>query len=664
MELIEVKGVGPKTLLKFHSLGIYTIDDLVRFMPKFYFDMTKEGDLLNSDHGDYLLLKGKILKKTKLVQVRRGLNFFRAEMMTQGFKVKLIWYNSPFILSQIQQDKEYVVWGKISKKRKELEIPNPSFELLEESKRLQGIVPIYPLRGILGQQMFRNVLQEALRKEEIKTVIDKYSPITLHEGLKLLHFPFDMEDVKIGKQRFDLENLILQYIAYRQNRNTVNDLKIKKYNKNIDEIFPVIRSLPYELTPSQSKAINEIILDLKNPKRTNRMLLGDVGSGKTIVAFLAAVYAIKNGYQVAIMVPTEILAIQHYIKAKDILEKFGIRIGLLVGSSKAKDKRLLQEGLENATIDLVIGTHSLLNDKITFSNLSLVIIDELHKFGVKQKGTLEEKSLNCDVISMSATPIPRAIALSIYGDLAMSQLEPRKGTQQVDTFIIPDEKIEAMWDFVYERVKNGEQAYIVCPLVVDSEGLEVYSAKTLYKELQLTNLKDTRIGLVYGSMKETEKNKVMKEFYDKNMDILVATSVVEVGIDSEAASIMIVLNADRFGLASLHQLRGRVGRKAGLHSYCFLHTSRQDENVRLSALKNNSNGSDIAEIDASIRGYGDFLGIRQSGGNMKNQTIITKDLIIQSKDIADKLMQEKSFDITSLAYIQNYLDTIQKISLN
>ena len=661
MQLKDIKGVGSKTLLKLEKLGIKSIDDLVRFLPKKYWDMTKEADLDQAEHGDYVLIKGKVSKKYKVARIRRGFTLFKCNILSNDKKVTVVWYNLPYVGSQIEEDKEYIFWGKLSKKDG-LSLSNPNFESVDSNKRLQGIVPIYPTKGEIGQQQIRNYIQEAFYCD-FNSPVDVYCDLSLKEALYKVHFPLDMEDMRIGKNRYNLEDLIIQYIAYRINKDVDSDNKIRKYGQNMSVIADDVRSLPYELTDSQKKAVREILLDLKGEKRTNRMLLGDVGSGKTVVALLASMYVIKNGYQVAIMVPTEILAKQHFKTATSL---FGqkINIALLTSSTIASDRKKILQDLKDGKINLIIGTHSVLNDKVEFKNLSFIIIDELHRFGVKQKGTLEEKTKACDVLSMSATPIPRAIALTIYGDLSISTLKQRQGASNVSTFIMGDEKLEGLYGFIKERVQCGEQAYIVCPLVVDSEGIEVFSAKELYKEVIKKELSDINVGLIYGSMKDKDKNAVMQAFYNKELDVLIATSVIEVGIDSQYASIMAVLNADRFGLATLHQLRGRVGRKSGLKSYCFLHTSKSQENERLKALKDNKDGDAIAEFDASIRGYGDFLGTRQSGGSFKGDAIITKKVIEQSKEIADKLLASKDFDLSMLVNIDEYLEKLQQISLN
>lgn len=662
MQLKDIKGVGGKTLLKLEKLGINSIDDLVRFMPKFYFDMTKEADLDEVEQGDYVLLKGVVVKKIKTAYINRSLNITKAHLLVGSKKVLLVWYNLPYVMGQIEVNKEYLFWGKISLKDG-YTLSNPSFESAENSKRLKGVVPIYPLRGQIGQQQFRNFIYNA-NLNEVTSICDKYAKMSMSEALNLIHFPQDMDDMRLGKTRFNLEDLITQYIAYKTNKKVQDNNKSVYYGQNREILNEYIKALPFELTNSQKVALDEIISDLKGNVRTNRMLLGDVGSGKTVVSLLCCIFAIKCGYQTAIMVPTEILAEQHFKNAQKLLKDFNFNIKILTSSTSTQEKKEILKELKNGDVDLIVGTHALLNAKVEFKCLSFVVIDELHKFGVKQKGLLEDKTKNCDVLSMSATPIPRAIALTIYGDLQISRLESREGTSDITTNIVPKEKLDDMYKFIESRVKENEQAYIVCPLVLDSEGLEVYSAKMLYKDLTLRKMPNLKIGLIYGSMKESEKSKVMDDFYNQNIDVLIATSVIEVGIDSQNASIMAVLNADRFGLATLHQLRGRVGRRKDLKSYCFLHTSKSEENIRLKALVKYKDGHQIAEYDAQIRGFGDFLGIKQSGMSFKGDALITKELIKESKEIADELLKDKNFDYMSLYKIESYLEQLKSISLN
>ncbi len=664
MELTDVKGVGAKTAEKLNKLGIFTPRDAIYFYPKFYWDMTRETDLDSIESGDYVLLKGFLTSVSGLIRAKRGLSFCTATLNTQGKKIKLTWFNSPFVVSLLKQSGEFLFWGKARLNGKKIEMSNPSFEKAEDNKRLQGIVPIYPLKDAVGQQTFRNIVKECLDNVHIASRLDDYCDLSLNKAFRIVHNPVDMDITKSARQRIAIEELVYQIIAYRIIKNNSANKKPHPYLCSIEDIRQDISDLPYQLTESQNKAIEEIIDDLRGERHTNRMLMGDVGSGKTVIALLTCLFAKKCGKQSAIMAPTEILARQHYRTA---LSLFGdkLRVALLTSSTPTAEKKVIINALGKGEIDMIVGTHAVLNDKVKFSNLGLIVIDELHRFGVRQKSKLEDKAVGVDTLVMSATPIPRALALSIYGDLDMSQLYPREGTgNNISTFIMGDDKLKGLYKFITERVSYGEQAYIVCPLVEDSEGLEVFSAKMLYKQLVKKELADLNVGLVYGSMKDKEKSEIMARFYAGDIDVLVATSVIEVGIDSQRASVMAVLNSDRFGLAGLHQLRGRVGRNPNIKSYCFLHTSKQEENQRLNALQDNKDGLKIAEIDADMRGYGDFLGVNQSGGSGKIGVFINKRLIEQCKDIADSIMQEGSIYTEYDEMLEKYLKMLQGVSLN
>lgn len=662
MELTLIKGVGPKTVEKLNALGIFCTEDAVEFYPKYYFDMTRLSDLQAARQGDYVLLKGEFSMIGGVYRANRGLNLFRATLKTaEGQKIKLVWFNAPFVRAQLQKETQYLIWGKVNRKDGGFEISNPSFELADGCKRLTGIVPIYPLKGVIAQNTFRSIVAQCLSLYEEDSLLDGLTITDFRDALGMIHNPATSEERYQASARLALEQLTYQLIAYRICKRNADDRKPRTYALPYDALNSCVAGLPYRLTPSQASALREIVDDLRGGVKTNRMLLGDVGSGKTAVALLSVAYAVKCGFQAALLCPTEILANQHFDTAMRLLEGRNIACALLTGSTPTAQKKRIAEGLQKGEIDFVIGTHAVLGDKIAFARLGFIVIDELHRFGVRQKSALEDKTVNADVLIMSATPIPRTLALSLYGDLAQSQLLPREGTgANISTYVISDAKLEGLYSFIAERVSHGEQAYIVCPLVEDCEGLEVYSAKQLYRELAKDALAHCRIGLIHGGMRESAKKEVMNGFYRADIDVLVATSVIEVGIDSPRASVIAVLNADRFGLAALHQLRGRVGRSAGLRSYCFLHTSLTEENQRLQALKENRDGAAIAEIDASIRGYGDFLGIRQSGGGTVG---ISKGTILNAKELTDRILRERTVQVGTDRKLSKYLTQMQGVSL-
>ena len=664
MNLTEVKGIGEKTVPKLNKLGIYSTRDLIDFLPRRYWDMTRFSDLENTHLGDYVLLSGLIFSVTKVQYIRRNMNVFKATYLSQGRKITLTWFNAPYLHDKVVAGEEYVVWGKLLENKGALTLSNPSFEQGSKGDRLSGITPIYPTKNIIAQPTMAKFIRGAIEKEQFPSIIESVcKDMPLRQGYILSHFPHVREDVISGRRRINKERISAQLFSYKilkQGRAP----KVKCYGKPIDIIADVIAALPYKLTPSQNSAINDIISDFNGGEKMNRLLAGDVGSGKTVVALMAAVYAVRCGYQVAFMAPTEILARQHYDTACKLLSGQGVSIGILTGVSSAIEKKGIKVAVKSGTLNLLIGTHSVIGDKVEFANLGFIIIDELQRFGVRHKSTLENKSENVDVLVMSATPIPRAMALTLYGDLKLSSLQPRGSmADNIQTKVIGDDKLADVYAFIHKRIECGEQAYIVCPLVEDSEGLERVSAKSLYASLVAEPFRGVNIGLVYSSMKEDIKADIMRRFYAGEIKVLVATTVIEVGIDCKSASVMLVLNADCFGLATLHQLRGRVGRREGLKSYCILHTSIKGESERLKSLCESKDGFEIAQKDADMRGYGDFFGLRQSGGGGEWGKI-DSELILECRNIADKLYKERLEETMNFEIVQKYLTTLKDVSLS
>lgn len=661
MKLTELKGVGEKTLQKLAKLGINDERSLLDFLPKSYWDMTKEGDLSTAEHGEYILLKGELVRLTKVARVRAGLNFFRAELSAQNVNVKLVWFNAPYLRANLEEGQRYTVWGKISKKDGRTEIINPGFEP-EDGDRLSGIVPIYATKGLIQQSVMRKITADAVNKCAVEPLLESYDLMPLKDAYRYAHVPIDKNTAYNARRRLVLEELTAKLCAYRIAKSGSEGRKSRRYNSDFHIMDDIVSSLPFELSKSQTQAIRDVMDDLNSAKRMNRMLLGDVGCGKTIVALITMAYAVRSGYQAALMAPTEILAKQHFDNAVKLLQPYGIRCAYLAGSLSPSEKRSVYIDIKKGLVDIVIGTHAVISDKVEFCNLGYIVIDELHKFGVRQKSLLENKALSVDVVIMSATPIPRVLALGEYGDIDVSAIESRKTIDEYPgTYVVPAGKEKAMFNFVREHCLKGEQAYIVCPLVEDSEGLEVSSAKTVYEQLKEGVFSDLSVGLVYGGMKDEAKEKVMNAFYSGEYNVLVATSVVEVGIDSKDATIICVMNADRFGLASLHQLRGRVGRRSGQTSYCFLHTLKDEECERLKILCDNSDGFAIAEEDARIRGYGDFLGFRQSGG--VGGALIDKKLLERSRRYLDELFKPENAEKLENPRIKEFLNKAKNISM-
>ena len=664
MNLTDIKGIGEKTVPKLNKLGIYSTRDLIDFLPSKYWDMTHFSDLDNTQPGDYVLLSGLMFSVTKVQYIRRSMNVFKGTFLAQGRKISLSWFNAPYLREKVSPGEEYVVWGKLLENKGTLCMSNPSFEAGKTGVRLSGITPIYPTKNIIAQPTMAKFIANALEREECESLTEAVSKdIALKDAYRLAHFPADKAQAAEGRRRLNKERITAQLFAYKilkQGRS----VKDKHYAKPLDVLQPLINSLPYKLTPSQLQALGEIYDDMNGREKMNRLLAGDVGSGKTIVALLAAVYAIKCGYQVAFMAPTEILARQHYATALSVLRGVGVRIGVLTGVSGAAEKREVKAAVKKGAIDLLIGTHSVIGDKIDFADLGFIVIDELQRFGVRHKSALENKAENVDVLVMSATPIPRAMALTLQGELKLSSLQPRGSmADNITTAVAGDNDLPKIYDFIHKKIEAGEQAYIVCPLVEDSDGLERISAKSLYAKLVAGVFRGVNIGLVYSGMKEEFKADVMRRFYEGELKILVATTVIEVGIDCKSASVMLVLNADCFGLATLHQLRGRVGRREGLRSYCVLHTSLKKECERLESLCKSKDGFEIAQKDADMRGFGDFFGVRQSGGS-GDLAKIDAELVMECRNLADKLYEEQRALALQNASVCKYLEELKDISLS
>lgn len=659
MRLEELKGVGEKTAAKLRSLGIRDGQDLLDFLPSEYWDMTKEGDLRTAQEGEYLLVKGTVRKLTK--PFRKGrLDFFAATVDSPTGVVKAVWFNAPYLRNNIAEGGEITLWGKLTVKKGVREFVNPGFEGAG-GERLKGIVPIYPTKGVVGQALMRKLTAECASKQTVDALVVSESEMPLGKAYYQAHCPASLEEAREAEKRIALEQLTARLVAYRLGREGELVRRKSRCSAPFEIMDDMVKALPFILSPSQVAAIGDIVRDMQSDVCMNRMLVGDVGSGKTVVAMLTAAYVARCGMQSVIMAPTEILARQHYATACRIFDAAGVTCALITGSDTAAQKKKIRADVASGQTDVLIGTHALLSDDVVFADLGYVVVDELHKFGVRQKSVLETKSKGVDVLVMSATPIPRTLALAEYGDIAVSAVESRKSADEyAKTEVVLGDGLDDVFAFVRRKAEEGEQIYIVCPRVEDCEGMELASAKTVFAELSEGVLKGIPTGLIYGSMAEKQKTRTMDAFACGELSVLVATGVVEVGVDCPGASVMVVLHADRFGLASLHQLRGRVGRRKGMKSYCFLHSSSGDA-ARLALLERECDGFRLAEEDARIRGYGDFLGWRQSGGTGFR---IDAELLRESKRCADALAGEDKAVLLSHFRVRQFYDKVNNISMN
>lgn len=613
-----IKGIGPKKAEALYKISINKIEDFLYFYPRAYQDrrqVTKIGELEN---GSLALVQGKVKLKIKGGYGKK--QTLKLLVSDDSGSMEVVFFNAKFLINKFEPEDEFTFYGKVSNEFGKFKMLHPEF-LKTEENYMHGIIPIYPLTtGISQQDMYKwqNIANHLLPQAQeplTEDIIEKNKLCDLKYALDNIHFPKDKSHLKIAKYRLVFDELLFLQIGLLSVKNRItSEEKGISFNKNIN-IQDFIKNLPYPLTNAQKKVIDEINDDMESDKVMNRLVQGDVGSGKTVVAEAALYKAVKSGFQGVLMAPTELLARQHFEGLRREFEGLGIEIGFLSGSMSAKNKNNTLERLAQGKIHILVGTHAIIQPTVLFKNLGIVITDEQHRFGVNQRNLLAEKGQNPDVLVMTATPIPRTLAVIIYGDLDISVIdELPPGRQQIITKAFTQKKKESAYSFVRQQIQEGRQAYVVAPLIEESEALEnVLSAEELYEQLQ-KDFCDVKIALLHGAMKQTEKDDVMEKFYEGIIKILVSTVVIEVGINVPNASIMLIENAERFGLAQLHQLRGRVGR--GKHqSYCFLLTAGESpvSKERIKIMTATSDGFAIAEKDLELRGPGEFFGIRQHG---------------------------------------------------
>ena len=520
--------------------------------------------------------------------------------------------------------KKYRFFGKISNKYGKINLTSPVFDEIEKKNNTGKIIPLYPLTFSLSQNTIRKIIENGLKdveedgglKETLpKYILNEYKLEEINKAIETVHFPKEFADFEIARKRFVFEELLSTQLALLQLKNSnLKDHKGISFSKDA-HMSDVINSLPFNLTKAQLRVLEEIDKNMEQDKSMNRLLQGDVGSGKTVVAMISAYKAVKSGYQVAVLAPTAILATQHLENFQKILKKFDIRCELLISGITKKKKTEILEKLQNGEIDILIGTHAMLEENVTFKNLGLVVTDEQHRFGVKQRTTMAQKGENPDVLVMSATPIPRTLALILYGDLDISvidELPPNR--KKIETFAVTKALEDRVNNFVRKQVDEGRQAYIVCPLVEESEENDLQSVISLYEKCKTEVFPNYRIEYIHGKMKQKEKDDIMERFKNGEIDILISTTVIEVGVDVPNSSIMVIEDAQRFGLAQLHQLRGRVGR-GEYQSYCILKYEGKGKNTRerMKIMTQTNDGFVISQKDLELRGSGDFFGTNQHG---------------------------------------------------
>lgn len=633
MELRNIKGIGEKSVKLLNNLGIYNVDDLIRNYP-YRFDVLTKRSINDERFFDNFVSDG-------IVESNPVVNFFKGNMNRLSFRcnvqskiIKVTIFNRAFLKNNIKPGDVITIIGKY----------NPKSEVLTASnillKKLPGgleIIPVYHLcKGITSRQM-KNFINEAINVGSVKNNIpdaikDKYGFISEQEAIKIVHDPKDEKNLKLALKTLKYEELF----TYMKK---VRELKIKSeehdksYIKNIDlnKVNSFINNLPFELTNDQKKVTYEMLKDLTSDIKMNRLLQGDVGSGKTIVAFILAYACHTSGYQSAFMTPTEVLSIQHYQNAIKLFKDTNFKVGLLTGKMSAKEKKEIYKKLEDKEIDLLIGTHAIISDKVIWNNLGFVITDEQHRFGVNQRLALKNKSNTPDVLMMSATPIPRTYALTIYGDTDVSIIKTMpKGRLPVITEVKKTSELKDVLSRIYDALKKGNQAYVIAPMIEENEDTDYSNVYDLKHKFEIA-FKNYNTQILHGKMNGDEKDRIMENFKNNKINILISTTVIEVGVDNKNATVMVIFDADRFGLSQLHQLRGRVGRNS-LQSYCYLVSDKDKE--RLNIMEETSDGFKISEADFKLRGQGDLFGLRQSGALSFKLSDVRKDydLLVKVRD--------------------------------
>lgn len=616
-----VKGIGPKKAEKMARLGIFTVKDALYYFPRQFEDRSRQKKIFQLEEGEKTGVRVKIDRINSVS--RRKFSITEFYVSDDTGKAKLVFFNKAYLRNTFRVGDIVKVFGSVKKNLGPVtELHNCEIEYDKLDKNTGIIVPVYSLTAGVGNKEVMGMIRNIFESSDIsideylpKWLVDKYNLCGVDFAIKNMHFPEKKENVKIAMYRLIFEELLflqLGLFTVKGNNKVGKGIRFQRHN-DMDKIE---EKLPFKLTRAQQKAYDEIIEDMTSDRIMNRLVQGDVGAGKTVVAQLALANCVLNGYQGAYMAPTEILAKQHMESFKDFFEGTGIRVEVLTGSSTKKEAREILEDLASGQVDILIGTHALIEDRVEFASLGLVITDEQHRFGVNQRGRLTSKSENPDVLVMTATPIPRTLALILYGDLDISIIdELPPGRKPIETLAIEKRKRESYYmSKVRSEIEKGRQVYVVCPLVEESETLDLKSASEVYDELRYDFFKDLRVGLLHGKMKASEKDQVMEAFKNHELDILVSTTVIEVGVNVPNASLMIIENAERFGLAQLHQLRGRVGRGSE-KSYCTLIYGSKTEicRHRMAIMEETNDGFKISEKDLELRGPGDFFGTRQHG---------------------------------------------------
>lgn len=617
----HIKGIGEKTTALYRKLKIYTIENLLEHYPRYYLTYGEPVTIADVPIGERVAIRATVNSYVEIKKMRT-LNVVTFMAKDYTGSIKMLWFNSPFIKKVFHIGQTYIFVGTVTVRNYQKVMEHPEYyteaNYLEKRKELQ---PVYPLtEGLTNKRIQKDMkaVGGVIHEMEEYLPLDipkRYGLMEYRDAVRQIHFPLDYEQLELAKHRLVFDEFFLFLLSMR--RLELHRAKVENHFSIRESIGckELVAALPYELTGAQKQVFHEIKQDLMGPSVMNRLVQGDVGSGKTIVALLALLMVVESGYQGAFMAPTEVLATQHYENAVKLLQPFDVRVALLIGSTPLKEKRSIYQGLKNQEIDIVIGTHAIIQEKIEYKNLALVITDEQHRFGVHQREQLANKGNEPHVLVMSATPIPRTLAIILYGDLDISIMNEMPASRlPIKNCVVGTESRMTAYHFIEKEVAKGHQAYVICPMVAESESAEMENVVDYADQIRTNLSAYIQVEYLHGKMSAKEKNQIMERFYANEIQVLVSTTVIEVGIDNPNATVMMIENAERFGLAQLHQLRGRVGRGTD-QSYCIMiNTSDKEEaKDRLDVLYQSNDGFHIANEDLRLRGPGDFFGVRQSG---------------------------------------------------
>lgn len=662
LELIDIEGVGSKTLELLQKLNINNVDDLIHYYP-FRYDVLKRSDVNNLNDGDKIVIDGIIEGQPTTIFLSSKLKKIIFRISNKSIMLNVTIYNKTYLYPELKCGKEITIIGKYDKIKNTVVAEDVRFDKLPQSPKIE---PVYYVTSGLSKKSISKFAVSAIRKNcEIidylpEEIISKYNFMSKKEALFHVHSPMDIMDLKKARQRIKYEELFMYMlkINYLKRRMNENSSHIERKTDR-EKISNFINSLSFDLTVDQKIAVDEIISDLDSPKQMNRLLQGDVGSGKTIVAFIAAYANFLSNYQTIFMAPTEILATQHYENAKNIFKNLNIKVELLTSSTKKTKKNKIYEELENGNIDLIIGTQAIIQEKVIFKNLGLVITDEQHRFGVNQRNKARTKGASPDILSMSATPIPRTYALTIYGDVDVSSIKTKpEGRKEVKTYIKKEKDITEVLTLIKQELDKKHQIYVIAPQIEDNEN-DIETVDKLEEKMNKAFGKVFKIGKVHGKLTPEEKEKVMSLFEKGEIDILISTTVIEVGVNVPNASMIVIFNANMFGLSSLHQLRGRVGRSS-IESYCVLIANQNVDKLKI--LERTNDGFEISEFDFQNRGEGDLFGVRQSGETGLIMANVNRDfkMLLRAKEDVESMVDTLFTDNTDkYKNIKNALKQIE-----